>query len=325
MLGRLTDRAYAENLSLRIAGLRVLEARAQLGIAVGGLYPQDQQARGYWQYNRTSENAPQAAISSRLDYQQAEIGFSAGWELDFWGKFRRAVESAQADWQASVADYDQALVSLTADVAGSYILIRTLEKRIDIARRNVAAQREALEIAEAGVRYGTTTQLDWSRPNRIEQCPGFDPGVGDPGAPGPECPQPPAGAPARPFIRNTALASKNAILVVEFARDLQRESLSAIEATGRRFRPIVMTFLAFILGVAPLVFTGGAGAASQQAIGTAVFGGMIASTLLAIPFVPVFYVVTRRFDRSQKNPASSSPKKGPSPDRERKKQEPGDD
>jgi HAE1 family hydrophobic/amphiphilic exporter-1 len=74
-----------------------------------------------------------------------------------------------------------------------------------------------------------------------------------------------------------ALASKNAILIVEFARDLKRQGLAAIEAaieaTGRRFRPMVMTSLAFILGVVPLVVTGGAGAASQQAIGTAVFGG----------------------------------------------------
>ena len=114
-----------------------------------------------------------------------------------------------------------------------------------------------------------------------------------------------------------ALASKNAILIVEFARDLQRQGLSAVdaavEATGRRFRPIVMTSLAFILGVAPLVYTGGAGAASQQAIGTAVFGGMIASTLLAIPFVPVFYVMTQRWGRSKDNPAVSSPNVGSAP------------
>jgi HAE1 family hydrophobic/amphiphilic exporter-1 len=91
-----------------------------------------------------------------------------------------------------------------------------------------------------------------------------------------------------------ALASKNAILIVEFARDLHREGLSvteaAVEATRRRFRPIVMTSFAFILGVVPLVVATGAGAASQQAIGAVVFGGMMASTLLAIPFVPVFYV-----------------------------------
>jgi hydrophobic/amphiphilic exporter-1 (mainly G- bacteria), HAE1 family len=92
-----------------------------------------------------------------------------------------------------------------------------------------------------------------------------------------------------------ALASKNAILIVEFARDLHREGMSiteaAVEATRRRFRPIVMTSFAFILGVVPLMVASGAGAASQQAIGTVVFGGMLASTLLAIPFVPVFYVL----------------------------------
>jgi hydrophobic/amphiphilic exporter-1 (mainly G- bacteria), HAE1 family len=91
-----------------------------------------------------------------------------------------------------------------------------------------------------------------------------------------------------------ALASKNAILIVEFARDLQKEGLSlveaAIEATSRRFRPIMMTSFAFILGVAPLLLANGAGGASQRAIGTVVFGGMLSSTFLAIPFVPVFYV-----------------------------------
>jgi len=92
-----------------------------------------------------------------------------------------------------------------------------------------------------------------------------------------------------------ALASKNAILIVEYARDLHHQGLSitaaAIEATRRRFRPIVMTSFAFILGVVPLLTAGGAGAASQQAIGTVVFGGMLSSTLLAIPFVPVFFVL----------------------------------
>jgi HAE1 family hydrophobic/amphiphilic exporter-1 len=103
-----------------------------------------------------------------------------------------------------------------------------------------------------------------------------------------------------------ALASKNAILVVEFARELHAEGMSitdaAVEATRRRFRPIVMTSFAFILGVVPLMQAGGAGAASQQAIGTVVFGGMLASTILAIPFVPVFYVITQRFsERRQQN------------------------
>ena len=112
-----------------------------------------------------------------------------------------------------------------------------------------------------------------------------------------------------------ALASKNAILVVEFARELHAEGMSiadaAVEATRRRFRPIVMTSFAFILGVVPLMKAGGAGAASQQAIGTVVFGGMLSSTLLAIPFVPVFYVLTQRLsERHRKLEAAGKPPAG---------------
>jgi HAE1 family hydrophobic/amphiphilic exporter-1 len=91
-----------------------------------------------------------------------------------------------------------------------------------------------------------------------------------------------------------ALASKNAILIVEFARDLRKEGkdivASALQAARMRFRPILMTSFAFILGVYPLVFAEGAGAASRQALGTAVFGGMITSTLLAVFFTPIFFV-----------------------------------
>jgi HAE1 family hydrophobic/amphiphilic exporter-1 len=92
-----------------------------------------------------------------------------------------------------------------------------------------------------------------------------------------------------------ALASKNAILIVEFARELRAHGKSireaAVEASRMRFRPILMTSFAFILGVVPLVEAEGAGAAARQSLGTAVFGGMIASTVLAVFFVPVFYVV----------------------------------
>jgi HAE1 family hydrophobic/amphiphilic exporter-1 len=92
-----------------------------------------------------------------------------------------------------------------------------------------------------------------------------------------------------------ALASKNAILIVEFATDHRRMGKgireAALEAARLRFRPILMTSFAFILGVTPLVWATGAGAVGQRALGTAVFGGMIASTVLAVFFVPVFYVV----------------------------------
>ena len=160
VLDRLIDKAYRDNLSLRIAGVRVLEARALLGIAIGELYPQTQQASGSLQYNRISEHGFLAVAAQKLQYWQSEVGVNASWEIDFWGKFRRAVESADAGWRATVADYDNALVSLTADVANSYITVRTLEKRIGIARQNAETQNENLKIAEARYRYGTATELD---------------------------------------------------------------------------------------------------------------------------------------------------------------------
>jgi HAE1 family hydrophobic/amphiphilic exporter-1 len=114
-----------------------------------------------------------------------------------------------------------------------------------------------------------------------------------------------------------ALASKNAILIVEFARDLRTQGHGIIEAATQsarlRFRPILMTSFAFILGIAPLVVAKGAGAASRQALGTAVFGGMIAATVLAVFFVPVFYVVVQRLIEWRSGPPDPTPDPAPSP------------
>lgn len=160
VLDRLVDTAYRQNLSLRIAGVRVLQARAQLGVATGGLYPQTQQASGYYNYNRVSQASLFSGSLVNPRYQEAEFGMTAAWELDFWGKFRRGVQSADAGWVATVADYDNALVSLTADVANTYVAIRTLEKRIDVALQNVQTQAENLRIARVRFETGTTTQRD---------------------------------------------------------------------------------------------------------------------------------------------------------------------
>src|ERR1019366_2053056 len=101
------------------------------------------------------------------------------------------------------------------------------------------------------------------------------------------------------LIAIIGLSAKNAILIIEFAKDLQAQGKSVIDATLEavhlRFRPILMTSLAFILGVLPLVIANGAGSASQRAIGTGVMGGMITATALAVFLVPVFFVVVRRY------------------------------
>ncbi len=108
-----------------------------------------------------------------------------------------------------------------------------------------------------------------------------------------------------------ALASKNAILIVEFARELHLSGKpirqAAQEAARMRFRPIIMTSFAFILGVTPLVVATGAGAASRQSLGTAVFGGMITSTVLAVFFVPVFYVAIQSLIEMRNGPPKLHP------------------
>jgi multidrug efflux pump len=99
------------------------------------------------------------------------------------------------------------------------------------------------------------------------------------------------------LITVIGLSAKNAILIIEFAKDLVAEGMGLVEATLKavhlRFRPILMTSIAFVLGVLPLVISSGAGSASQRAIGTGVMGGMITATVLAVFFVPVFFVVVR--------------------------------
>jgi NodT family efflux transporter outer membrane factor (OMF) lipoprotein len=159
ILDSLIETAYRQNLPLQIAGLRIMEARAQLGVAVGFQYPQFQQLSGSATAVEISDNAPNSLAADKFFYDY-QLGFDAAWELDFWGRFRRGVESARANYLSSIAAYDNALVTLTAEVARAYVLMRTFEERIVIAEENVKIQKRSLEIAEARFEGGLVTELD---------------------------------------------------------------------------------------------------------------------------------------------------------------------
>lgn len=170
-LNRLIQIAYNQNLTLLSAGTRVLQARAVLGIAIGVSYPQVQQGVGSVIYNRTSAATPLAGPNATPSYFWTDaLAAQAAWELDFWGKFRRGVESADGAYLASIASYDGVLVSLLADVTATYIGIRTTEQLIAIARDNIRRQEQALSIAKAKYQGGGTSELDvFQATNVLEQ------------------------------------------------------------------------------------------------------------------------------------------------------------
>jgi NodT family efflux transporter outer membrane factor (OMF) lipoprotein len=161
VLDRLIEIAYNQNLTLVSAGTQVLEARAQLGVAIGEFYPQIQQGSGSVTYIRPSHaDTTEFPSGVTRNFWRDALGLTANWELDFWGKFRRAIESADASYLGSIANYDYVLATLLGDVATTYIGIRTLQTQIEIARDNIVKQKKALAIAQAKYQGGTATKLD---------------------------------------------------------------------------------------------------------------------------------------------------------------------
>jgi len=173
-LNSLIDKAYDQNLTLRIVGDRVLEARAQQAIAVGNIFPQLQQATGDYSRINLSHNTfnnPSAisslapfAIPSNIaignNYSDWSGGFNMNWELDFWGRFRRNIESANATLDSSIENFDSALVTLLADVATNYVQYRVAQQRIKIARYNIQIQENLVSKAAEQFKVGTITRVD---------------------------------------------------------------------------------------------------------------------------------------------------------------------
>lgn len=163
VLDQLIQLAYKQNLTLRVAGLRIMEARAVLGIATGNQYPQLQQASagvgGVGLSNNTINKPPPFTRYFASD----QLGLDVSWEADFWRQYRKAVTAQKDVYLGSAADYQEALVTLTAEVARTYVAIRTFEVLIELARRNVSVQKESWRIADARYRNGATSELDPSQ------------------------------------------------------------------------------------------------------------------------------------------------------------------
>ncbi len=160
-LEHLIAEADAGNAGVQIAGLRVMEARAQLGIAQSGRYPQVQVASGDLLYRDRRESGGQNPQSK--SFWQYSAGFDVGWELDFWGRFSRAIESADAAWFAAQANYEDVLVLLHAQMAETYYALRTAEARLRIARDNAGLQKRSYEITEKLFKSGETDELDFQQ------------------------------------------------------------------------------------------------------------------------------------------------------------------
>jgi len=159
VLNGLIDLAHQQNNNLQIAGLRVLESRAQLGIAVGNKYPQTQIVAGDATAIQASKNKANSTAGD-LEFTQFNIGVSAAWEADFWGKFRRGIESADAAYLASVAGYDQVMILVTAQVCSAYLAIRTLEEQQRITKDNISIQQRSFDIVNVQFENGASSELD---------------------------------------------------------------------------------------------------------------------------------------------------------------------
>lgn len=154
----LIHQGYQNNLTIQSAGVRVLEARAQLAQSVGELYPQQQALIGNYTYNRIGGGSLQDILPQ--NFETAFLGFSANWEIDFWGKYRRAIQSNDASFLASVAAYDNVLATLTADIATAYINIRIHQELIKVTQENIKLQTMSLKLSLSRYEAGQTSLLD---------------------------------------------------------------------------------------------------------------------------------------------------------------------
>lgn len=155
-LNRLVETAYRQNLDLRTAGTRIAQSRSQRAVAVGNLFPQRQQAIG----NYVHAQVPSGVLPLPSNFSVWATGFNASWEFDFWGRYRRAIEAADANLGASVEAYHDSILLLVSEVATSYVQLRTYQQRLEFTRQNVETQAGSLGLAEDRFRNGVVSELD---------------------------------------------------------------------------------------------------------------------------------------------------------------------
>ncbi len=162
LLDRLIQTATENNLDLLIAVARVEEARANLGISRGERLPQVD-VEGSVTHQETSDNS----LSPGIDETIYAAGATAAWEIDLFGRIRRSVEAATADYQASAEDRTDVLISLYANVALTYLDIRTFQARLIAAKANIDSQQSVLELTRSRYRHGLATDLDVAQAERV--------------------------------------------------------------------------------------------------------------------------------------------------------------
>ncbi|MEP4484382.1 MAG: TolC family protein [Halioglobus sp.] len=150
VLNKLVELGASQNLSLEAAGLRIVQARAALGISDALIFPQRQQINGNLARLYQNEDP----------FNSASVGLDVGWEMDIWGKYARGIETSEANLYASIASYRNVLVTLTAEVARNYISYRTAQERAYLSRQNIAIQERVVAMTQVQFDSGNVSELD---------------------------------------------------------------------------------------------------------------------------------------------------------------------
>jgi multidrug efflux system outer membrane protein len=154
-LRELIKTALQQNYDVRIAAARILQAQAQLGITRADQFPTIAGSAG-----AINERSPQSKFLPAFETSANQVGASLAWDLDFWGKYRRATEAARADLMASEWARREVLTVLVANVASAYFQLRALDLQLEISQRTLASRRDSLRLTNLLAQGGSTSMLD---------------------------------------------------------------------------------------------------------------------------------------------------------------------